>query len=352
MDSNWFSSHLLDWFDIHGRKHLPWQKSVNAYRVWISEIMLQQTQVATVIPYYERFMQRFPDVSTLASASADEVLHYWSGLGYYARGRNLHRAAIKIVDDHQGVFPIVLEDVLALPGIGKSTAGAILSIACQQRQPILDGNVKRVLTRFHAVEGWPGKASVQKSLWLLAEHYTPLTGVADYTQAIMDLGATLCTRSKPDCHACPLKDKCQAHAAGSPTNYPSKRPKRTLPVRKLHMLLLVNEQNVFLQQRPPVGIWGGLWGFPEFETQQALEGYAARLRLIAADKNQWAEIRHTLSHFHMDITPHLWTIDNPTNSVMEAGNVLWYNWLQATEIGLAAPVKKLLQRMKTEGILL
>jgi A/G-specific adenine glycosylase len=223
-----FSDRVLDWYARHGRKDLPWQVQPTPYRVWVSEIMLQQTQVATVIPYFLRFMQAFPDIEILAQAEQDQVLHHWSGLGYYARARHLHAAAQQIVDLHNGRFPEVFDEVTALPGIGRSTAAAILSLACGQAQPILDGNVKRVLARYHAVAGWPGQAEVQRRLWTLAEQHTPAHTSAAYTQAMMDLGATVCTRARPQCESCPLHDDCAAHAAGEQTDYPSPRPKKTL----------------------------------------------------------------------------------------------------------------------------
>ncbi|MEE9343573.1 MAG: A/G-specific adenine glycosylase [Gammaproteobacteria bacterium] len=347
-DSRWFAHRLLNWFDHYGRKDLPWQQAISAYRVWVSEIMLQQTQVATVIPYYERFIKRFPDIQTLARAGADEVLHHWSGLGYYARARNLHKTAKRVVDSHHADFPEAIETMIDLPGIGRSTAGAILAIAHHQRHPILDGNVKRVLTRFHAVDGWPGKAAVQNILWEIAATYTPDERVADYTQAIMDLGATVCTRSKPGCGHCPLNEKCTAFERGKPMDFPVKRPKRDLPVRALHMLMLVRDNEVLLQQRPPTGIWGGLWAFPEFSSLESLCDYCERFQLSAGEIQQWPGLRHTLSHFHMDITPCLLTVDNPMNSVMEAGNSIWYKRSKPVEIGLAAPVQKLLEGMHTQ----
>ena len=233
-----FHRRLLHWFRHHGRHDLPWQSPRDAYRVWVSEIMLQQTQVATVIPYFERFMARFPDLASLASADLDQVLHLWTGLGYYARARNLHRAAGVIVAEHGGRFPTDFEAVLALPGIGRSTAGAILAQACDQRHAILDGNVRRVLARHRAIEGWPGQKAVENTLWALAEELTPAEDVADYTQAIMDLGATVCTRSQPRCAACPLAEDCQARAAGRQADFPGRRPRKALPERHTRMLLL------------------------------------------------------------------------------------------------------------------
>jgi A/G-specific adenine glycosylase len=259
-----FSDKLLTWHDTHGRKDLPWQKHSTAYRVWISEIMLQQTQVATVIPYYDRFMDRFPDLISLANAELDDVLHLWSGLGYYARARNLHKAAKSVRDDHGGVFPMEFEEVTALPGIGRSTAAAILALADNQHHAILDGNVKRVLTRYYMVEGWPGAPSVIQALWSLAEKLTPAQRVAQYTQAIMDLGATLCTRSRPACAICPLTADCQAHAANRQAEFPHRRPKKKLPVRETTFVMMCDQAGqVMLERRPPSGIWGGLWGFPE-----------------------------------------------------------------------------------------
>ena len=237
---NDFARRVLDWFAVSGRHDLPWQRNPGggdfAYCVWISEVMLQQTQVATVIPYFERFMTRFPDVVALADAPADEVLHHWSGLGYYARARNLHAAARQVRDEHGGVFPRTLDAVLALPGIGRSTAGAILALADHQRHAILDGNVKRVLARFHAVAGWPGKTAVANALWEHAEQHTPDREVAQYTQAMMDLGATVCTRSKPACDHCPLAEGCIARAEGTAALYPGKRKPPKRPLRTCRML--------------------------------------------------------------------------------------------------------------------
>ncbi len=271
-----FSAALLDWYDHHGRRDLPWQSEPTPYRVWVSEIMLQQTQVSTVIPYYRRFMQSFPDVAALAAAGQDQVLHHWSGLGYYARARHLHAAAQRVVQSG-GAFPDTLEAVMALPGVGRSTAGAILALACAQRHPILDGNVKRVLARFHAVDGWPGQATVQKRLWQLAEMYTPHARVAHYTQAIMDLGATLCTRGRPDCGQCPVRSGCAAHGSSRQADYPAPRPARILPVRTVTMLLLGNQASeLLLERRPPTGIWGGLWSFPELAADTDIGGWGER----------------------------------------------------------------------------
>ena len=260
-----FASRLLNWFDTHGRKDLPWQNPATPYRVWLSEIMLQQTQVATVIPYFERFVQHFPNVVMLAAARQDDVLSLWSGLGYYARARNLHRAARQLIEQYAGDFPDTLELVQALPGIGRSTAGAILSLSRGAPHAILDGNVKRVLARYHAVDGWPGKAAVARRLWQLAEFALPGERAGAYNQAMMDLGATLCTRARPRCGACPVQAGCAAFATQSPERYPGRRDRQPLPVRETCMLVLRDSrQAVLLERRPESGRWGSLWSFPEF----------------------------------------------------------------------------------------
>src|SRR5579872_382769 len=256
-----FQKKILTWFDQHGRKTLPWQIDKTPYRVWVSEVMLQQTQVNTVIPYFERFMQRFPTIETLANATEDEILHLWTGLGYYSRARNLHRSAKKMAGK---IFPATLDDLQTLPGIGRSTAGAILAIAFQKKAAILDGNVKRVLTRFCGItEGLSEKFTLEK-LWKTAESLTPEKRIADYTQAMMDLGATICIRGKPHCEICPLEKKCIAHKLGIEKNLPIAKLKKTLPVKQATFFILQHQQEFFLQKRPPVGIWGGLWSLPEF----------------------------------------------------------------------------------------
>jgi A/G-specific adenine glycosylase len=340
-----FGTALLDWYDREGRRDLPWQQDPTPYRVWVSEIMLQQTQVATVIPYYDRFMRRFPDVAALAAAVPDQVLHHWSGLGYYARARHLHAAARQLVHDAHGRFPETLPAVMALPGVGRSTAGAILALSRGQRHPILDGNVKRVLARYHAVAGWPGQAAVQKRLWELAERYTPQARVAQYTQAIMDLGATLCTRSRPDCARCPLQHRCAAYRAGRQADYPGPRPARALPVRAATMLLLGDADGaLLLERRPPAGIWGGLWGFPELPARaDPGEWCARRLGLRVEPEGCWPVLRHTFSHFHLDITPVLARLGAP-GGIMDGDRHVWYKPGQSDERGLAAPVVKLVAR--------
>ena len=342
MISESFHHRLLAWHDEHGRTDLPWQQAINPYRVWISEIMLQQTQVGTVIPYFERFMQRFPDITSLAAANIDDVLHHWTGLGYYARARNLHKAANVIMTKHNGTFPDSPDEVMALPGIGRSTAGAILSIAMQTRHPILDGNVKRVLCRYHAVEGWPGKREVETTLWQLAEQHTPADRVAQYTQAIMDLGATLCTRSKPRCADCPFCADCQAHATDRVLNYPERKPKKSIPTRRTTMLLIENADNeILLQQRPSSGIWGGLWSLPECDNDNISEWCEDHLQCAVKIIKHWPELKHTFSHFHLLISPIHVRVSKPLGS-MDSQQSLWYNSGQPANVGLAAPVKQLL----------
>jgi A/G-specific adenine glycosylase len=342
-NTNSFSEQVLAWFDRHGRKDLPWQQDTTPYRVWVSEVMLQQTQVATVIPYYERFMQRFPDVTALADAPLDDVLHLWSGLGYYARARNLHSTACIIRDQHDSEFPQTIEAVEALPGIGRSTAGAILSLAGGQHHPILDGNVKRVLARYGAVEGWPGKSAVLQRLWQMSTELTPEHRVAEFNQAMMDLGATVCTRSRPACERCPLQEDCQALVAGTITAYPGRKPKKSTPVRAVSMLLLRREDGqVLLERRPPSGIWGGLWSLPEFSTvDEAVQWSGTK----GAGCEIWEIVRHTFSHFHLDITPVVIEANGQVNAIHEDRDSQWYDPANPEALGLAAPVSKLLEQL-------
>jgi A/G-specific adenine glycosylase len=337
-----FQTAVLDWFDREGRKNLPWQIQPTPYRVWVSEIMLQQTQVATVIPYFLRFIERFPNVHALADAAQDEVLGYWSGLGYYARARNLHKAAQVIVRDYEGEFPADLDRLAALPGIGRSTAGAIMSLGLGIRAPILDGNVKRVLSRYAAVEGWPGEAAIARELWRISEDLTPYTRVADYTQAMMDLGATLCTRSRPDCPRCPVQKGCMALTVGLTAVLPSPKPKKNLPVRPCWMLVLRNAAGEFyLEKRPPTGIWGGLWSFPEFDGKEAALSWCAS-RGMSSTLEALPQRRHTFSHYHLDYTPLLGELEQAPLSIAEAGSV----WAVPEEdSALPAPVRRLMQEL-------
>jgi len=340
-----FSTKLLQWYSKHGRHDLPWQQDRSLYRVWVSEIMLQQTQVVTVIPYFEHFMTRFPSSRALADASQDEVMHLWTGLGYYARARNLHKAAQIIRDDYADQFPEDFDAVLALPGIGRSTAGAVLAQALGQRHVILDGNVKRVLTRIYAIEGWPGKKAIENQLWELAETLTPENNLTDYTQAIMDLGATVCAR-KFNCPACPMTDLCTAYELDQVALFPTSKPRKTLPVKETHMLILKNKNGeVLLQQRPPSGIWGGLWSLPEYSSKakdDIKDWCQQQLGLVITDYEIEPVLRHTFSHFHLDITPVVSQVKSPANHVMEASNRVWYNTHQPESLGLPAPVLKIL----------
>ncbi|MDC0603547.1 A/G-specific adenine glycosylase [Aliiglaciecola sp.] len=336
-----FSQRLLTWFFKHGRKDLPWQINKTPYRVWISEIMLQQTQVKTVIPFYQRFMQQFPDVISLANADTDDVLHLWTGLGYYARARNLHKAAQQVRDLHAGEFPTELERMIALPGIGRSTAGAILSIASGKSISILDGNVKRVLTRYLAIEGWPGSKAIENTLWEYADKFTPQKHADQYTQAIMDLGATVCTRSKPNCDEWPMQSTCLAYAQGSQSQLPTRKPKKTIPTKTTFMLLPMWQQQVQVYKRPPSGIWGGLYGFHEIEQLDDLDCRLNKLGFESYQTEMMAPFRHTFSHFHLDIQPVLIQLEKaPVGKVMEA-EVLWYDLNSPQNVGLAAPTTKL-----------
>ena len=343
-----FAGRVLAWFDRHGRQDLPWQRDPTPYRVWISEIMLQQTRVATVIPYFERFLARFPDLATLAAAPLDEVLGYWSGLGYYARARHLHRAAERMRRDWGGRFPDTLEQVQRLPGIGRSTAGAILSLSAGQRHPILDGNVQRVLARHRAVPGWPGQSTVRARLWKLAEQGTPAERSGHYNQAMMDLGATLCTRAKPECPRCPLNADCRARAAGDPAAYPEPRPRRTRPLRRVRLLLVHDRAgHVLLERRPPVGLWGGLWSLPECPVGEEPATWCQRhLGTEAIRVEMLPPRRHTLSHFQLEIEPLAVQLETRPRRVADADSLVWQNLDGTATLGLAAPIARLLQAFR------
>ncbi|MGL5360959.1 MAG: A/G-specific adenine glycosylase [Shewanella sp.] len=348
-----FATRIVAWYDTHGRKTLPWQQDKTPYSVWVSEIMLQQTQVATVIPYYLNFMARFPDVLALANAPEDEVLHHWTGLGYYARARNLHKAAKTLRDDYQGVFPTNFADVLALPGVGRSTAGAILSLALGQHHPILDGNVKRVLARHGAIDGWPGQKAVEEQLWQLTYALTPAKAIQKYNQAMMDIGASICTRSKPNCAACPVALDCKAQLMGRQGDFPGKKPKKTIPTKAAFLLVLQQDNQVLLAKRPPAGIWGGLWCFPEFATQAALHTYLADNGFDSGQLEWLIGFRHTFSHFHLDIQPMLLNVTTAAGEarsvggVMEQNKALWYNINHPSKVGLAAATERVLANLGT-----
>ncbi len=341
-----FAERLLAWFEVNGRKDLPWQRDVSPYRVWVSEIMLQQTQVQTVIPYYERLMARFPHVTALADAPLDAVLAHWSGLGYYARARNLHAAARIVRDEHGGEFPTAFGDVAALPGIGRSTAGAILALAEGQRWPILDGNVKRVIARHRAVAGWPGKTAVSQQLWALADEHTPGQRVAAYTQAIMDLGATVCTRTNPACERCPVSVDCIAFANDTVADFPARKPKKVKPLRTTTMVLATHRAAVYLERRPAAGIWGGLWSLPEIEHDDVTGWCEQVLDGAPGDIATWQTLRHSFSHYDLDIQPVVVRLTAVSRKVGDSEDGVWYRLDDAPPGGIATPVKKLLDELK------
>ncbi|MCU7959975.1 MAG: A/G-specific adenine glycosylase [gamma proteobacterium symbiont of Bathyaustriella thionipta] len=340
-----FARRVLRWQADKGRHDLPWQNPPSAYRVWVSEIMLQQTRVATVIPYFQRFIQRFAEIQDLYHAERDEVLHHWSGLGYYARARNLHRAAAQICQQYSGQIPADMGSLQALPGIGRSTAAAILSLSGGQSQPILDGNVKRVLCRHAGIKGWPGKSAVLKQLWQLSEQLTPLQNTAGYNQGMMDLGAMICTRSRPACDQCPLAAECVANHLGQQQQLPESKPKSNKPSRQEWVLITVKNGQVLLKQRPPSGVWGGLWHFPAYSSEPealaSLPDQAKQSKAMVLPSR-----RHSFSHFHLHIHPLLVEYNEKTNACMEDGCSLWYNIEQPQKLGLAAPVSRLLQEVQ------
>jgi A/G-specific adenine glycosylase len=345
-----FGRGLLAWYKKNGRQALPWKIKNDPYHIWLSEIMLQQTQVTTVIPYYHKFIKRFPTIKALAKAPVDAVLHRWAGLGYYARARNLHKAARVVIREHTGRFPRELEAVRRLPGIGRSTAGAILAFGFGQRHAILDGNVKRVLARYYAVDGWAGKREVEEKLWRLAERHTPTRRVADYTQAIMDLGATLCTRTRPDCRHCPLTTGCRARKAGNPQDYPTPKPRKALPVKTVSMLLIRDRRgHVLLQRRPPTGIWGGLWSLPECRDGNIRHWCRRSFGIAIAPETPWPPLRHTFSHYRLDITPIPARLKGSSGKIMENTDTVWYNPDNPGARGLATPVKRLLEQLRGES---
>ncbi|MEW4983820.1 MAG: A/G-specific adenine glycosylase [Cycloclasticus sp.] len=340
-----FQALVLDWFELHGRKTLPWQQSPTPYRVWLSEIMLQQTQVATVIPYFERFVKHFPNVEALAKAPLDDVLHYWSGLGYYARARNLHKTACVVVTQYDGQFPQQIAGLIDLPGIGRSTAGAIASLSMAQAEPILDGNVKRVLCRFFAIQGWSGSAAILKKLWALSEQLTPTGKAGSYNQAMMDLGATVCTRSKPNCQDCPLMKNCLALEQGLVSELPTPKKRTSLPVKKRYWLVSKGEQGVLLNQRPPVGLWGGLWAFPEFINYEELIAWSNANGININEAEKLPEKRHTFSHYHLDYTPIICAPPITGSKVEEGAKSSWYQTNSRVKIGLPKPVSELISQL-------
>lgn len=343
MDSNTFSNKIVQWFDHYGRKHFPWQADRTPYRVWISEIMLQQTQTSTVIPYFERFMNRFPTLADLGKAELDEVLALWAGLGYYARARHLYYAARHVTEHHQGEFPTTLETLSALPGIGRSTAGAILSFGKGIRAPILDANVKRVLCRFAGIQGWPGEKQIEQALWQISEQYTPIERVADYNQGMMDLGALVCLKTRPLCSVCPIEEHCMARKQNLVHVIPGSKPKREQPVRTGWMLILRDRQRqevVWLEKRPLQGIWGGLYSLPEFPSEERLLEWCVDQKIDTMRMERLSPRRHAFSHYTLAFTPILIWTDQKRVSVDTGEKHGWFR-ISDTE-GLPAPIRRLL----------
>ncbi|SAK92414.1 A/G-specific adenine glycosylase [Caballeronia arationis] len=343
-----FSTRLIAWQRVHGRHDLPWQNTRDPYWIWLSEIMLQQTQVSTVIPYYARFLARFPDVNALAAAPLDDVMALWAGLGYYSRARNLHRCAQVVSEQFGGAFPQSVDELAELPGIGRSTAAAIASFAFGARATILDGNVKRVLARVFGIDGFPGEKRVENAMWTLAESLLPDAAHPDdvtaYTQGLMDLGATLCVRGKPDCVRCPFAADCVANVTGRQRELPAARPKKTVPTRKTWMLVLKDGDSVLLEKRPPTGIWGGLWSLPEAADEDALAAVAHGFG-GTEELHRLAPLTHTFTHFKLDIEPRLAQARGACVQAAD-GETVWAPLSEIDSFGLPAPVRKLLDALQ------
>lgn len=339
---NDFASRLIAWQKKHGRHDLPWQKTQDPYAIWVSEIMLQQTQVSAVISYYQRFMRRFPDIAGLAGATQEEVLQYWSGLGYYSRARNLHHAAQIIVDEHAGSFPGNFDDIINLPGIGRSTAAAISTFAFQQPQPILDGNVKRVFSRYFAIDDWPGLPKVEKKMWTLAGQLLPATDTGIYIQAQMDLGATVCTRIKPGCGACPLSRSCRAYGENRVAVLPAPRPRKVIQKKETTMLILLRGSEVMLERRPPAGVWGGLWSLPEISVNEdPVQTVWQRFGIQTESGQPTKAMNHTFTHFKLRIQPQpMWVIK--VGPQARENGVIWLEIGDAIGAALPAPIRKIL----------
>ena len=344
-----FAECVIAWQRQHGRHDLPWQGTRDPYPVWLSEIMLQQTQVAAVIPYFQRFITRFPDVASLASAGQDDVLALWSGLGYYARARNLHRTARIVVERHGGMFPRQFDAIAALPGIGRSTAAAIAVFVSGARQPILDGNVKRVLTRCFGVSGYPSENKTGKRLWELAARLLPERNVEAYTQGLMDLGAGICTRHRPRCKSCPLGDECVAKRENRISELPSRRPRKPVPEKSTVMLILQRNGEVLLEKRPEPGIWGGLWSFPEVrDTKEVAAFLHNRFGTTVKADRVMSVIRHGFTHFTLTITPALLCVTRIKPRAQSPGHV-WLTVEDAIGAAVPAPVRAILRRLRDGG---
>lgn len=340
-----FAARLLKWYARAGRKNLPWQRDVSAYKVWVSEIMLQQTQVQTVIPYYRRFIRRFPSLKSLADSPLSEVIAHWAGLGYYARARNLHRTAALIRAQHGGRFPKDKNILMKLPGIGQSTAGAILALAYNQRHAILDGNVKRVLARHADIAGWPGDAVVNRRLWQQADKYLPRQNIAEYTQALMDLGAMVCTKNNPQCEHCPLAQDCFAYQSGCIADRPQPAAARKRPHRRIVMLMAMHKDNLLLERRPPSGIWGGLLSFPEMHSEAEAKTWCQRRLGHITDLRCLPPRKHQFTHFSLTITPLEVKIGKIYRRISEENHFVWCKLLSAID-GVPAPVKKLITQLQ------
>lgn len=348
MGSN-FSQQLIEWQKQHGRHDLPWQNTQDPYRIWLSEIMLQQTQVSTVIPYYARFLERFPGVGELAEATEEEVLRYWSGLGYYSRARNLHRAAKKIKSDFHGRFPANFEDIQSLSGIGRSTAAAISVFAFGARQAILDGNVKRVLARCFGIEGFTGNKKVEDSLWEKAVELLPGKKIEIYTQSLMDLGATVCTRARPQCMHCPLQSQCVALSSNRVSALPTPKPRKAVPVKNTRMMIIMDRGDVLLEKRPSSGIWGGLWSLPEVDSgAEPITECRVRFGVEGRIDGELPMLEHTFTHFRLQITPLVMGVRKRTNIAGQQA-FLWLPLSEAVNAAIATPVRKLLRQM-TAGL--
>lgn len=340
-----FSSRIITWQRQYGRHTLPWQTSREPYRIWLSEIMLQQTQVASVIPYFLRFTQHFPNLPTLAEASQDSVLAQWSGLGYYSRARNLHLAARQLVEQHAGEFPADIQALQSLPGVGRTTAAAIAALAFGQTHAILDGNVKRVLARHAAIKGWPGDKAIETRLWALADARLPAKNIEAYTQGMMDLGANVCSRTRPICSACPVSEDCAALKQGRIAEFPTAKPKKTLPEKHIRMLLLMNSDRILLQRRPSSGIWGGLWSFPELHLQADPLLYCRKeFGFLVRESTNLPLVKHSFTHFKLHISPLIMRI---TATLVDSKDTeqRWLVTQDALNMGLPAPVRKLLLRL-------
>lgn len=344
-----FANAIIAWQKQYGRHDLPWQPkhhiTANPYAIWVSEVMLQQTQVAAVISYYAKFMQRFPTIAALASATQEEVLQHWSGLGYYSRARNLHAAAQKIVDDFDGFFPTQFDNILSLPGIGRSTAAAISTFALNSPQPILDGNVKRVFSRHFNITGWTGTPKVALQMWQIAERENPTEEAVSYTQGLMDLGATLCSRSKPKCSRCPINASCAAVAHDLVKHLPTPKPRKVLPEKSTIMLVIVNQNEVLLEKRPQMGIWAGLWSLPEIAIHEiADEITQSRFGFEVEAEEPFAIIKHAFTHFKLNITPQPLYVIKQTLQ-MNQSNYIWLPIDDAIGAAIPTPVRKILNQL-------